>query len=215
MKDINDYLERAAVRLKKTREVSGLTQKEFAEMFSTNHTTYCRYESGDIKKLPADLIGSICEKYDINPAWLSGFENVEKYKINEKANQKSKRLAILGTIAAGVPITSQEYIEGYEYVLEDSKADFCLRVKGNSMIGARIMDGDLVFIRQQQEVENGEIAAVSIDREEATLKRVYKADGKITLRSENPNNPDMVYTKKDGKIITILGKAILLKTEVR
>ena len=124
-----------------------------------------------------------------------------------------KRLPVLGKIAAGVPILSQEDLIDYEFVSESLNADFCLKVQGDSMIGARILDGDLVYIRQQPEVETGEIAAVLIDGGEATLKRVYKLNGSIVLRSENPNYPEQIYGKKDN--VTILGKAILFKSEVR
>lgn len=213
MKNINENLVRAAMRLKEIREATGINQKEFAEMFGANKTTYNRYESGDIKSMPADLIESISKKFDINPAWLMGFDNADKYMIHEKAHQNIRRLPVLGKIAAGVPISAQEDLIDYEYVPENIRADFCLRVQGDSMIGARILDGDLVYIRQQPEVETGEIAAVLINGEEATLKRVYKLNGTIVLRAENPNYPDQVYSKKDN--VTILGKAILFKSEVR
>lgn len=71
---------------------------------------------------------------------------------------------------------------------ESVHADFCLRCKGDSMINARIFDGDIVYIRQQDDVENGEIAAVVIDGE-ATLKRVYKYPNRLELRAENPTFP--------------------------
>ena len=141
-----------------------------------------------------------------------GTEGVGKYP---EFKDEYKKVPIVGTIAAGVPILAQENIEGFEYVPTRVDVQFCLRVKGDSMIGARILEGDLVFIRQQKEVENGEIAAVLIDGEEATLKRFYKADGKITLRSENPNCPDRTFTKNVRKEITILGKAIRCISEVK
>ena len=83
------------------------------------------------------------------------------------------------------------------------------------MIGARINDGDLVFVRQQPEVENGEIAVVAID-DEATLKRFYKySDDLIVLRAENPEYKDMVYTPEDHKDIRVLGKAVAFQSDVR
>ena len=213
MKNINEILIRAALRLREIREATGINQKEFAEMFGANKTTYNRYESGDIKTMPADLIENISLKFDINPAWLMGYENADKYMIHEKVNQNVRRLPVLGKIAAGIPILAQQDLIDYEYVPESIKADFCLKVQGDSMIGARILDGDLVYIRQQSEVETGEIAAVLIDGEEATLKRVYITNGLIILKSENPNYPEQVYSKKDN--VTILGKAILFKSEVK
>ena len=213
MTNINDNLKRASMRLREIRDSAGVNQKEFAEGFGVNKTTYNRYESGDIKQIPANVIKAISLKFDINPAWLMGFENTDKYMIHEKANQNVRRLPVLGKIAAGIPILAQEDLIDYEYVPESIHADFCLKVQGDSMIGARILDGDTVYIRKQSEVETGEIAAVLIDGEEATLKRVYVTNGLIILKSENPNYPEQVYSKKDN--VTILGKAILFKSEVK
>lgn len=215
MKNIDGQLARAASRLKEVREGTGLTQKEFAEVLNTNSTTYCRYESGDIKRMPASIIQAIASRYSVNPAWLAGFENVEKYDITEEHHKGLKRLPVIGQIAAGTPILAQEHVVGWEFVPETFGADFCLTVKGDSMINARILDGDLVYIRQQPEVENGEIAAVLIDGEEATLKRVYRVNGNVILHPENPNYKDILFSKKDMKQVSIIGKAIWFKSEVR
>lgn len=216
MKSVNEYLVRAAARLRELREeTGGKNQKDFAEEFRVNPTTYCRYESGDIKRMPSSFIQEVSAKYSINPAWIAGFEGVEKYEISEQIYKSLKRLPVLGQIAAGTPILAQENFVGWEYVPENFHADFCLKVKGDSMINARILDGDLVYIRQQPDIENGEIAAVLIDGEEATLKRVYRLNGSIILRAENPNYPDKVFERKDAKEITIIGKAVFFKSEVR
>ena len=94
-------------------------------------------------------------------------------------------------------------------------ADFCLIMKGESMINARIMDGDIVFIRQQPEVENGEIAAVAID-DEATLKRFYRDEktGTITLIAENPAYAPMVYDRSEAENLWILGKAVAVQSKL-
>ena len=94
-------------------------------------------------------------------------------------------------------------------------ADFCLIMKGNSMNNARIMDGDLVFIRQQPEVENGEIAAVAID-DEATLKRFYRDEetGTITLVAENPAYAPLVYNRSEAENLWILGKAVAVQSKL-
>jgi len=97
----------------------------------------------------------------------------------------------------------------------DVKADFILIAKGDSMTGARINDGDLVFVRQQPEVENGDIAVVAID-DEATLKRFYKySDDLIVLRAENPEYKDMEYRPGDHKDIRVLGKAVAFQSDLR
>lgn len=209
------YLELATKRLTETREASGLNQKDFAEHFGVNKTTYSRYESGDIKKMPFNFIEKIAYKYSLNPSWLLGYEDVEKHISFDKAKEKTKRLTVLGKIAAGAPLLAQEDILGYEHVPENFNADFCLKVKGDSMINARIFDGDIVYVRKQPEVETGEIAVVIIDGEEATLKRVYKGDGYVILKPENPRYSDLLIDKKEMKDITILGKAVYFRSEVR
>jgi repressor LexA len=122
---------------------------------------------------------------------------------------------VLGTIAAGVPMLAQEDIIGEECVRLNDAADFCLRVKGDSMANARIYDGDIVFVRRQETVESGEIAVVMVGDEEATLKRFYNVNGTIFLRPENSKYEEQVITKKDRKNVKILGKAVYFKGEVR
>jgi len=190
---------------------NGETTYSLGEYLHLSAPTISRYTTGEIApKIPT--IQSIAEKFGVNPAWLMGTEGAPKYL---ESTSGYKKIPIVGTIAAGQPILAQQNIEGYEYADENLKVDFCLRVKGDSMTNARILDGDLVYIRQQPEVENGEIAVVIIDNEEATLKRVYKLNGSVVLRAENPNYSDKIFTKKDMKNVRILGKAILFKSEVR
>jgi len=187
------------------------TTYSLGEYLHLSNATISRYTTGEIApKIPT--IQAIAEKYRVDPLWLMGIEGVEKYP---ESNPHPKKIPVVGMVAAGTPILAQENIEGYEYVPEEMNADFCLRVKGDSMIGARIMDGDLVFIRKQPDVENGEIAVVIIDNEEATLKRIYKLNGSIILRAENPAYKDHVFLKKDMKQVSIIGKAIYFRSEVR
>ena len=212
---IEKLLKNATQRLQEIREYSGLKQKEFAEMFDIHPSTYNRYEKGGIEQMPKNIIEKICRKYSINPAWLLGYEKVEKHIRFEEVSKSMKRIPVLGTIIAGVPILANEDILGYEHVTDDNKVDFCLRIKGNSMIGARIFEGDIVFVRQQINVANGEIAVVVIDGKEVSLKRVYKEPNKIILRSENPTIPEMVFTAKQRKQIAVIGKVIFVKFEAR
>ena len=114
---------------------------------------------------------------------------------------------MLGYIACGTPIFCNEE---YEYVIatgDNARADFCLTARGDSMINARIADGDIVFIQQQSTVENGEIAAVVIE-DEATLKRVYRTSDGIMLVAENPAYQPMYISGEELNHTWILGKAI-------
>jgi repressor LexA len=118
----------------------------------------------------------------------------------------TRRVPLLGTIAAGAPIYAEQ-----ELAVADCDngihCDFALRVKGDSMIGARIHDGDVVFIRRQDDVADGQIAAVVID-DEATLKRVYHVKNGLQLLSENPKYPPMMFTLAECGVIRILGLAV-------
>ena len=117
------------------------------------------------------------------------------------------KIPLLGTIACGEPILAQENIESEIDIPEDIKADFALRCSGNSMIDARILDGDIVYIHQQPTVNNGEIAAVLIG-DEATLKRVYLTGNTLTLVACNAAYEPLVYTNEQLNDIRILGKAV-------
>ena len=116
---------------------------------------------------------------------------------------------MLGNIACGEPIWADEDKESYVMSDMDISADFCLTANGDSMINARIYDGDIVFIRKMPIVNNGEIAAVIID-DEATLKRwyYYKDDNKLMLVAENPKYPPLVYINEELNNIRCLGKAV-------
>jgi len=108
----------------------------------------------------------------------------------------------------------QEEREVYVDASEEINADYILIAKGDSMIGARIHDGDLVFIRQQPEVENGEIAAVAIG-DEATLKRFYKYGDVVVLRGENPEFKELTFSGEQLEQVRILGKAVAFQSDVR
>lgn len=119
------------------------------------------------------------------------------------------KIPIIGQIACGSPIFAEENIEGYAPQCYGVKSDFCLIASGDSMIGARIYDGDLVFIKKQSMVENGEIGAVLIE-DSATLKRVYyyPEQGKLILTPENPKYEPLVFMNNELDTVKILGKAV-------
>ena len=123
------------------------------------------------------------------------------------------KIPILGRIACGEPIFEAEDFQGYTDIISKIHVDFCLIAQGDSMIGARIHDGDVVFIRQQPEVENGEIAAVSIN-DEVTLKRIYIYDNQIVLNAENPKYAPMIYSLDQIESFRILGKAVAFQSKI-
>lgn len=127
---------------------------------------------------------------------------------------ETRKIPLLGTIACGEPILAAENIEDYITIVKSLPGDFALTCKGDSMINARIFDGDIVYIRQQDMVDNGDIAAVLIG-EEATLKRVKLYPDHIVLQPENPMYPPMVYWHEEMNNVRILGKAVAFVSAVR
>jgi SOS-response transcriptional repressor LexA len=122
------------------------------------------------------------------------------------------RVPLLGNIAAGLPIFASENIIEWEYVADTFGAAegeiFSLVVKGDSMTGSRIYDGDKVLVRIQPEVSDGEIAVVNVDGENATLKRVKHVEGKVLLLADNPKySPILIESESArvcGKVIQVL-----------
>lgn len=204
-------------RLKLLRKENSMTMDEFITAINSkypdvllNKSIVSRYENNIHTPKKFTIVEDIANFFDVDIKYMMG-----KSESRYGEDVKYREIPILGTIACGVPILAQEDIQGYEYIMPNENVDFCLRAKGDSMINARIFDGDIVYIHQQSQVENGEIAAVQIDGEEATLKRIYSIDGSIILRAENPNYKDMIFSKKDKKDIKILGKAVFFKSEVK
>lgn len=127
---------------------------------------------------------------------------------------KMHAVPLVGTIACGTPILAEQNIEGDVSAPEHVHADFALRCQGDSMINARIFDGDIVYIRQQETVDDGEIAAVLIN-DEATLKRVHLFDDHVVLEPENPQYRPIVLWGNDMNTVRILGKAVAFTSVVR
>ena len=207
-------------RIKEARELRRLTQEQLGNALGMNKSTIQRYETGQISKIKIPVLESIAKALNVNPNWLalkSEDMTIKKYPY-EIANliplPKTKKVPLVGTIACGTPTTAVENIEDYIDMSEDIHADVALRCKGDSMINARIFDGDIVYIKQQPDVENGEIAAVLID-DEATLKRVFKHKDSLELRAENPTFPSLYYEGSELETIRILGKAVAFLSEVR
>lgn len=185
-------------KIKEFRLKRGMSQEELADLLQTTKQTISRYEIGD-RKANQDVLFKLSEIF--------------KVSIDDFFPPKDKRsvfatVPVVGKVSCGNGIIAYEEIESYETVPADwvdGGEYFFARAKGDSMIGARIMDGDLLLIRRQNDVDNGEIAAVLID-DEIVLKRVYKTDGTIILQSENPAYQPIVVKPEDAKSVRIVGK---------
>jgi len=200
-------------KIKAIRCDLGLTQEDLAIAADTTKQTIHKYETGIISNIPASKIKAIADKLGTTPAYLMGWESDIITADNILPMPKMKKIPLLGTIACGEPILADENIDEIISIPENINADFALRCKGDSMIDARILDGDIVYIRQQPTVNNGEIAAVLIG-DEATLKRVYISGDTVTLIACNAKYQPFVYTGEELNNIRILGKAVNFTSKV-
>ena len=207
-------------RIKLRREQLNMSAEELGNKIGKAKTTIYRYELGQIEKLPTSVLEAVATALMTSPSYLMGW--TDDPNIREQTTQfnnifpiQTQRIPMLGDIACGKPIFANE--ERYSYVQAgmNIKADFFLTARGDSMIGACIHDGDIVFCRSQTMVDNGEIAAVIIG-EEATLKRVYyyPEKKKLVLQAENPKYEPFVYVGSELDEITILGKAIAFQSDI-
>lgn len=196
------------------RQELGLTLEEVGNYVGVGKSTVRKWEHGDIENMKRDKIALLSKILKLSPLTFITGEVEYGVPDNIIPLPKTKKIPLLGTIACGEPILAAENIEALINADENLNADFALRCKGNSMINARIFDGDIVYIREQPDVEDGEIAAVLIG-EEATLKRVYKYPSKVVLRPENPLYDDMIYSKEEMNEVRILGKAVAFLSAVR
>lgn len=209
-------------RIKKLRSACNLTQTELANKIGVSKQTLYKYENNIITNIPSDKIELLALFLNTSEAYLMGWAKDSLAKDSSIFDipgimplPKTYTVPLLGNIACGDPILAEQNIADWVPVPDSVKnADFALTCQGDSMINARIFDGDIVYIRQQSDVDDGEIAAVLIG-EEATLKRVYKMPGRLQLRAENPSFPPINLEGEDLENVRILGKAVAFTSAVR
>lgn len=195
-------------RIRSRREALGMTQTELADALSTTKQNIYKYENGVISNIPSDKIEAMAEILKTTPAYLMGWEEETVLPPNIEPLGSMQKIPLVGQIACGTPILAEQNIEDYVDLPGHIRADFALTCKGESMIGAGIRTGDIVYIRKQEEVENGQIAAVMVGGDEATLKRVYTKPGVVQLVAENPNIAPAVFIGKEAEQIHIIGLAV-------
>lgn len=189
-------------RIRMLRKDRNLTQEEVGKYIGTTKQTLFKYETNIITNIPIDKIDLLSKLFNVSPGYIMGWEKTNLQLRSLKEDNQSKSVPLLGNIAAGTPILAEENIERFFVLDTYVHADFALRIHGDSMIDEGIYNEDIVFIRQQPDVENGEIAAVLID-DSATLKKVYKQNGTLILQAANSKYQPRIYNEGD---IRILGK---------
>lgn len=202
-------------RIRQVRQEQDVTQQELADYIGVSKQAVYKYENNIVTNIPTDKVDAIAKRLKVSPAYLMGWEEQPTPKRTSPTPippgfmpmPKMKKIPLIGSIACGEPITAEQNIEKMVDVPESIRCDFSLTCHGDSMVDAGIHDKDVVYIRIQPEVENGEIAAVRIDGE-ATLKRVYYNPGTLTLMPANPAYAPMIYTGSKLEEVHIEGKAV-------
>ena len=186
-------------RIAQLRRERGISQEELSELALLHRVTVAKYETGQVEpgasalSRIADALGVSTDEILCRVEKLPPFVTIVRGSV-----------PVVGEIACGVPITAEQNTEGFADLPDGVAADFALRCKGDSMTPT-FLDGDLVLIRQQPEVEDGQIAAVGIDGE-ATLKHFYKTPGGVLLVSDNPKFAPLAYPAASAPIV--YGKAV-------
>ncbi len=212
-----------AEKIKTARLKLHLSKAELARRLHTTTQAIYKYENGIVTNIPTDKLKLLAAELGVTPGYLLGDEDPESTALTEEELSKygierleKKKIPLLGRVACGKPIFATEDHEHYATSLSSGDADFCLRAQGDSMIGARIFDGDILFIKACPVVENGDIAVILLD-DEATVKRVYydRENDLLTLMPENPLYPIIRRSGEELENVRILGKVISVQYELK
>ena len=203
-------------RIKKLRETLDLTQEAVAKQVGCATQTIFKYENEIVTNIPLDKIEKIATALQTTPAYLMGWEGQDN-ALDGGKKTKGVWIPVLGKVQAGVPMEAIEDIIDYEEIDADmakSGEHFALQIKGASM-EPRFAEGDVVIVRKQPVVENGDIAVVMVNGDEATIKKFYRESNGIKLIPTNPAYDIMFYTpyEVDNLPVTILGKVVELRAK--
>ena len=197
--------------LKKLRNQKGWSQIEMAKRLCVSQGTYSLWENDKVK-IDNESLQKLADFFCVTVDYLLGREDRSGLK-----SKRGKWIPVYGEIAAGIPIEAIEDIIDYEEIPEEMAAQgeyIALRIKGDSM-EPKISDGDVVIIRRQESVENGQIAAVMVNGDSATLKRIKQEDNGLWLISSNQAYPPIFYTRKECEQlpVRILGRLVELRAK--
>lgn len=203
--------------IKRRRQQLKMTQTDLAlKMGYADKSMIAKIEKGNVD-LPQSKILAFANVLETTPGELMGWDyEAEPTETVDNIYKLDKiKLPMLGKVACGEPIFADEDRESYIMVGTDIGADFCLQCQGDSMINARINDGDIVFVKKTDIVENGEIAVVIID-DEATLKRFfyYREQNLVILKPENPKYQDIILTGEQLNQVRVIGRAVAFQSDV-
>ena len=196
-------------RIKSAREDLKLTKRELAKRIGVHESSINKYEKG-LVDIPLSKISELARVLKVTEAYLMGWE--------EKTPQsQGLQIPVLGTVAAGIPISAVEDILDYEEIdssFQNQGEFFALRIKGDSM-QPKMDDGDVVIVRQQSDANSGDTVIALVNGDDATCKKLQKTENGIMLVSTNPNYLPMFFTNEEiqTKPVVILGKVVELRSK--
>ena len=194
-------------RIFEARKRRKISRKEVADFLQVHETTIKRYEDGNTKKLPTDRLEKIAKYLNTSIEYLMGWEEEQK--------PQGVKIPVLGTVAAGIPISAVEDILDYEEIPQSWQNQgefFGLRIKGDSM-KPDINDGDTVIVKQQSTANNGDVVIALVNGDDATCKKFEKLDNGIMLISNNSEYSPMYFSNEEviTKPVVIVGRVVELR----
>lgn len=194
-------------RIFEARKRRKISRKEIADFLQVHETTIKRYEDGNTKKLPTDRLEKIAKYLNTSIEYLMGWEEEQK--------PQGIKIPVLGTVAAGIPISAIEDILDYEEIPQSWQNQgefFGLKIKGDSM-KPDINDGDTVIVKQQSTANNGDVVIALVNGDDATCKKFEKLDNGIMLISNNSEYSPMYFSNEEviTKPVVIVGRVVELR----
>ncbi|WP_443652298.1 LexA family protein [Dialister invisus] len=202
-------------RIRLRREELRMSQEELATRLGyKSRSTIAKIESGE-NDLTQSKIVAFAEALNTTARWLLDYDDSDTPIPPGAHRPQFKKVPMLGYAAAGQPLEDLNQDTPYYDIDNKYDVDFCITVRGDSMIDANINDGDIVFIKSMPEVPNGKIACVEIDNEKVCLKRFYKSGKTVSLASANSKYAPMFFTEDTCESIKVLGLAVLRQSEIQ
>ena len=195
--------EKVGERLRQAREMNHITLEEAGKKVDVHKSTVLRWENGETEKIKLPIIELLSNYYNVNPAWLMGYD-VPMKEINNKINSNTK-IPLLGIVKAGYNYLAEENIIDYVSVTDSSLNNtdfFALRVKGDSMI-PEIYENDIAIVKKQDDFENGDYVVALINGDEATIKKGYKTDSGLLLQPINQSVAPLIFDKETIKSMPV------------
>lgn len=205
-------------RIKQRRKELRLSADELAEKLHRNRATIYRYENSNIERIPAEIIKPLAEILQVSPEYLMGWnEEDEKNGIDKliKDIEKDNNIKIHDVIQCKntIPILNctkdGKFISDEYLCISDFKSDFCFKITDNSLSNSHISIGSIVFVKKTDNIQNGEIAVISLNKKIILRKYYYYSQTqKLILNPDNPDFEPMIFIGEEINKINIIGKAI-------